>query len=152
MPRSIPIADAVTNLGSLTLLLRGLRTGDGTLIHDGMHDRIHEPYRWGLIQGGREVRQAAMDAGALGCVISGAGASVLALAFDEQAQEVGQAMVTAWEAAGVTSRHAVLGLQQSGSAWTALPSAEDPAVATPPKRVVGEAAASPRGRSRGRQA
>ena len=152
MPRSIPIADAVTNLGSLTLLLRGLRTGDGTLIHDGMHDRIHEPYRWGLIQGGREVRQAAMDAGALGCVISGAGPSVLALAFDEQAQEVGQAMVTAWEAAGVTSRHAVLGLQQSGSAWTALPSAEDPAVATPPKRVVGEAAASPRGRSRGRQA
>ena len=152
MPRSIPIADAVTNLGSLTLLLRGLRTGEGSLIHDGMHDRIHEPYRWGLIQGGREVRQAAMDAGALGCVISGAGPSVLALVFDEQAQEVGQAMVTAWEAAGVTSRHAVLGLQQSGSAWTALPSAEEPAVATPPKRVVGEGAASPRGRSRGRQA
>ncbi|MFN9057813.1 MAG: homoserine kinase, partial [Cyanobacteriota bacterium] len=53
MPRSIPIADAVTNLGSLTLLLGGLRSGDGELIQAGMHDRIHEPYRWGLIQGGR---------------------------------------------------------------------------------------------------
>ena len=25
-----------------------------------MHDRIHEPYRWGLIQGGHRVRDAAM--------------------------------------------------------------------------------------------
>jgi homoserine kinase len=151
MPRSIPISDAVTNLGSLTLLLRGLRTGEGPLIQAGMHDRIHEPYRWGLIQGGREVHQAAMDAGALGCVISGAGPSVLALTFEERAQEVGQAMVAAWEACGVTSRHAVLGLQQSGTAWTALPAAADP-VATPPQRPAGEAAASNRSRSRGRQA
>lgn len=154
MPRSIPIADAVTNLGSLTLLLQGLRTGDGALIHDGMHDRIHEPYRWGLIQGGREVRQAALEAGAWGCVISGAGPSVLALAAEGTAQEVGQAMVAAWEAAGVTSRHAVLGLQHSGSAWTALPGAAADAALTPspPKRQVGAAAAFNRPRSRGRQA
>ena len=59
MPKAISIADAVTNLGSLTLLLQGLRTGNGDLIADGMHDRIHEPYRWGLIQGGRQVREAA---------------------------------------------------------------------------------------------
>ncbi|MBM5815916.1 MAG: homoserine kinase [Cyanobacteria bacterium K_Offshore_surface_m2_239] len=157
MPRSIPIPDAVTNLGSLTLLLRGLRTGDGTLIHDGMHDRIHEPYRWGLIQGGREVRQAALDAGAWGCVISGAGPSVLALAPEDAAHEVGQAMVAAWEASGVSSRHAVLGLQHSGSAWTPLPGATPPAVSPPtpnpgPKRPVAPAAAGgARARSRGRQ-
>jgi homoserine kinase len=157
MPRSIPIPDAVTNLGSLTLLLRGLRTGDGTLIHDGMHDRIHEPYRWGLIQGGREVRQAALDAGAWGCVISGAGPSVLALAPAETAHDVGQVMVAAWEACGVSSRHAVLGLQHSGSAWTPLPGATAPAVSpTPspnpgPKRPVAPAAAGTRARSRGRQ-
>jgi homoserine kinase len=153
MPRSIPIPDAVTNLGSLTLLLRGLRTGDGTLIHDGMHDRIHEPYRWGLIQGGREVRQAAMDAGAWGCVISGAGPSVLALAPDEAAHAVGQAMEAAWEASGVSSRHAVLGLQHSGSAWTPLPGATAPAVVPNPgpKRPEGAAATGSRARSRGRQ-
>ncbi len=155
MPRSIPIPDAVTNLGSLTLLLRGLRTGDGALIHDGMHDRIHEPYRWGLIQGGREVRQAALDAGAWGCVISGAGPSVLALAPEEAAHEVGQAMVAAWEASGVSSRHAVLGLQHSGSAWTPLPGAAAPAASPSPnpgpKRPAAPAAAGARARSRGRQ-
>ena len=85
MPKVIPIADAVVNLGSLTLLLQGLRTGNGDLIADGMHDRLHEPYRWGLIQGGRQVRQAALDAGAWGCVISGAGPSLLALASADHA-------------------------------------------------------------------
>lgn len=150
MPRSIPIADAVSNLGSLTLLLRGLRTGDGALIHDGLHDRIHEPYRWGLIQGGREVRQAALAAGAWGCVISGAGPSLLALAPDDQAQQIGQAMVAAWEASGVTSRHVVLGPQLSGTSWAPLPAgSEQPP--SPGKRQVGAAAGASRSRGRGRQ-
>ncbi|MFM8544359.1 MAG: homoserine kinase, partial [Vulcanococcus sp.] len=61
MPTAISIPAAVTHLGSLTLLLPGLRTGNGDLIADGMHDRIHEPYRWGLIQGGRSVREAAQE-------------------------------------------------------------------------------------------
>jgi homoserine kinase len=120
MPKTISIPDAVTNLGSLTLLLQGLRTGNGDLIADGMHDRIHEPYRWGLIQGGRQVRQAAIDAGAWGCVISGAGPSILALASRDVAPAVSRAMVRAWESEGVASRAEVLQLQQAGSRWQAI--------------------------------
>jgi len=122
MPKTISIADAVTNLGSLTLLLQGLRTGNGDLIADGMHDRIHEPYRWGLIQGGRQVRSAALEAGAWGCVISGAGPSILALSSRDQAGAVSRAMVRAWESEGVASRSEVLRLQQAGSRWQHLSS------------------------------
>ncbi|MFM7266549.1 MAG: homoserine kinase [Cyanobium sp.] len=120
MPRSIPIQDAVINLGALTLLLQGLRSGNGDLISDGMHDRIHEPYRWGLIQAGRAVRDAALQAGAWGCVISGAGPTLLALCPAETAEAAGDAMVAAWQAEGVSSRSAVVGLQQQGSAWEPL--------------------------------
>jgi homoserine kinase len=122
MPRSIPIPDAVLNLGALTLLLQGLRTGNGDLIADGLHDRIHEPYRWGLIQGGRAVREAALEAGAWGCVISGAGPTLLALASASVAEAVSQAMVKAWEAEGVASTGAVLDIQMAGSRWEPLPS------------------------------
>jgi homoserine kinase len=121
MPKLIPISDAVVNLGSLTLLLQGLRTGNGDLIADGMHDRLHEPYRWGLIQGGRQVRQAALDAGAWGCVISGAGPSLLALTSADHAPAVSRAMVSAWEREGVASRAEVLRVQLSGSRWHDLP-------------------------------
>jgi homoserine kinase len=122
MPRSIPIADAVLNLGALTLLLQGLRSGNGDLIADGLHDRIHEPYRWGLIQGGRAVREAALEAGAWGCVISGAGPTLLALAAPSVAEAVSDAMVKAWEAEGVPSSGAVLDIQMNGSRWEPLPS------------------------------
>ena len=117
MPKAIPVGDAVVNLGALTLLLQGLRTGNGDLISDGMHDRLHEPYRWRLIKGGDQVKQAAMDAGAWGCAISGAGPSILALCEGDKGPAVSRAMVKAWEAAGVASRAPVLNLQTSGSHW-----------------------------------
>ena len=117
MPKTIPIGDAVVNLGALTLLLQGLRTGNGDLISDGMHDRLHEPYRWPLIKGGDQVKQAAMDAGAWGCAISGAGPSVLALCAEDKGMAVSRAMVRAWEAAGVASRAPVLNVQTTGSHW-----------------------------------
>ena len=117
MPKAIPVGDAVVNLGALTLLLQGLRTGNGDLISDGMHDRLHEPYRWRLIKGGDQVKQAAMDTGAWGCAISGAGPSILALCEEDKGPAVSRAMVKAWEAAGVASRAPVLNLQTSGSHW-----------------------------------
>ena len=117
MPKAIPISDAVVNLGALTLLLQGLRTGNGDLIADGMHDRLHEPYRWRLIKGGDDVKAAALDAGAWGCAISGAGPSIIALCAEDKGQAVSRAMVKAWEAAGVASRAPVLNLQTSGSHW-----------------------------------
>ena len=123
MPKDIPISDAVENLGALTLLLQGLRTGNGDLITDGMHDRLHEPYRWPLIKGGLDVRDAALNAGAWGCAISGAGPSVLALCPQEKGQAVSQAMVKAWEAEGVASRAPLLSIQTGGSHWQ--PQVED---------------------------
>jgi homoserine kinase len=121
MPKAIPIPDAVSNLGALTLLLQGLRTGNGDLITDGMHDRLHEPDRWGLIQGGRAVREAALEAGAWGCVISGAGPSLLALCRAEVAEAVRVAMVDRWRREGVEARAENLGLQTEGSLWKPLP-------------------------------
>ena len=43
--------------------------------------------------------------------------SVLALCPEENGQAVSQAMVRAWEAAGVASRAPLLNLQTTGSHW-----------------------------------
>ena len=118
MPKNIPISDAVTNMGALTLLLNGLKTGNSELIKEGMFDKLHEPYRWKLIKGGLEVKQAALEAGALGCAISGAGPSILALCKSENGKKISQAMVKAWEKAGVPSRAPFLNIQTEGSSYT----------------------------------
>tara|TARA_Y100001968_G_C19445840_1_gene765330 strand:- start:3454 stop:4401 length:948 start_codon:yes stop_codon:yes gene_type:complete len=118
MPKVIPISDAVMNLGALTLLLKGLRTGDGEMVSDGMYDRLHEPYRWRLIKGGVQVRQAALDAGAWGCAISGAGPSILALCPQSESQNVSKAMASTWESIGVGCRAPILNIQTEGTQWT----------------------------------
>ena len=118
LPKNIPISDAVTNMGALTLLLNGLKTGNSELIKEGMFDKLHEPYRWKLIKGGLEVKQAALEAGALGCAISGAGPSILALCKSENGKIISQAMVKAWEKAGVPSRAPFLNIQTEGSSYT----------------------------------
>ena len=117
MPKTVPMSDAVTNLGALTLLLQGLRTGNGELISDGMNDRLHEPYRWRLIKGGLEVRKAAVNAGAWGCAISGAGPSILALCDEETGPLVSKAMINAWASFGIDTRAPLLSLQTEGSQW-----------------------------------
>ena len=46
---------------------------------------------------------AAMEAGAIGATLSGAGSSMLAIARAEHAEAVGAAMVRAWQLTGVTA-------------------------------------------------
>ncbi len=87
----------------------------------GMFDKLHEPYRWKLIQGGLEVKDAALEAGALGCAISGAGPSILALCKKENGKAVSQAMVKAWENSGVASRAPYLNVQTTGSLFRTIP-------------------------------
>jgi len=120
MPKNVPISDAVTNMGALTLLLNGLKAGNAELIKEGMFDKLHEPYRWKLIKGGLEVKDAALNAGALGCAISGAGPSILALCKKENGKNVSQAMVKAWEKSGVASRAPFLNVQTTGSQFSTI--------------------------------
>ena len=122
MPKNIPISDAVTNMGALTLLLNGLKTGNEELIKEGMFDKLHEPYRWKLIKGGLEVKEAALKAGALGCAISGAGPSILALCKSHNGKSISQTMVKAWENIGVASRAPFLNIQTKGSQFRSFSS------------------------------
>lgn len=120
MPRHVPVTDAVTNFGALTVLLQGLRTGDGDLISDGLTDTLHQPYRWPLIPLGPEVRQAAIDAGAWGAVISGAGPSILALCSSDVELAVGEAMVGTWNTKDVEARFHAMGVQKLGAVCQAV--------------------------------
>jgi len=111
LPRNVALQDAVSNLSALTVLLSGLRSGDGALIADGLRDSLHEPYRWPLIPHGLLVRQAAMAAGAWGAVISGSGPTILALSSRDVEEKVGKAMVQAWQEQEVEAQYHALSLQ-----------------------------------------
>ena len=79
LKKSITLADGIKQWGNLGGLVAGLYTQDYSLIGRSMIDHIIEPTRAILIPGFDEVKNAALNAGALGCGISGSGPSIFAL-------------------------------------------------------------------------
>ncbi|MBI4201624.1 MAG: homoserine kinase [Chloroflexi bacterium] len=71
--------DAVYNIGRAALLVNALATGRLEHLKVATQDRLHQPARQGLMPAMRLLFRAAMDGGALGVFLSGAGSSVLAL-------------------------------------------------------------------------
>jgi homoserine kinase len=102
LPPAVPLHDVIVQSANLAGVIAGCFSGDLALIARSMRDVIVEPHRSVLIPGFDAVKAAAMDAGALGCSISGAGPSVFAWCDgDETAQRARVAMVAAFTAAGV---------------------------------------------------
>lgn len=101
LPISYSRADAIFNAAHLGLLLQGLATGHSHWLKAALQDRIHQPYRQTLISGFEAVRSAALNAGAYGMVISGAGPTLLALSDPGRAAAVESAMATAWTEQGI---------------------------------------------------
>ncbi|MEM9543114.1 MAG: homoserine kinase [Cyanobacteria bacterium P01_E01_bin.42] len=115
LPFEVSRSDAIFNISRLGLLLRGLEKGDGDWLRTALQDKIHQPYRQILIPGYKAVQKAAMDAGAYGMVISGAGPSLLALAHFQKAKEVAAAMAEAWNAEGIAAQARPLNIDGNGA-------------------------------------
>jgi homoserine kinase len=77
LPRQVPLADAVANVGRTAQLVLGLARDDFSLIALGLDDRLHQPHRAHLYPRSAELVASARDLGALGATISGAGPTVL---------------------------------------------------------------------------
>jgi len=75
----VPLADAVRQWANMGALVDGLHRGDFALISRALEDTIAEPRRAPLIPGLVMIKRAAVEAGALGCSISGSGPSLFAL-------------------------------------------------------------------------
>ncbi|MFT4551703.1 MAG: homoserine kinase [Chlamydiales bacterium] len=102
--KELSIKDMVTQCGNVAGLTVGLMTGDFALIGRSLYDAVVEPQRSVLIPGFEEVRASAMNAGALGCGISGAGPSLYALTTSlEKSNRIVEAMRQCWEAMDVRS-------------------------------------------------
>lgn len=75
----VPLGDAVQQWANLGAFVHGLHTGDFNLISRSLVDTIAEPRRAPLVPGLAAIKLAAINAGALGCSLSGSGPSLFAL-------------------------------------------------------------------------
>ncbi len=115
LPTTISRSDAIFNISRMGLLLRGLETNNGEWLATALEDKLHQPYRQQLITGYDAVKAAAIASGAWGMVISGAGATLLALTNEENQAKVVIAMEEAWHQKGVKAIVKALTLDTQGA-------------------------------------
>jgi len=95
LPEQVPFQDAAFNLSRLALLLTGIATDRLDLLAPGSEDRLHQPYRAGLLPGMEAIIEEGRRAGALAVFLSGAGSSLLALVSSD-GDAIGQRMGERW--------------------------------------------------------
>ncbi|MGE0113639.1 MAG: homoserine kinase [Steroidobacteraceae bacterium] len=112
---TVSLSDVIWQTANLAGFLTGCFTGDLRLIGESLEDVVIEPQRRVLIPGFDAVKQAAKDAGALGCSISGAGPTVFAWLPADKATTARDGMVAAFRAAGLGSDAWISPLEPQGA-------------------------------------
>ncbi len=97
----LKLPDVIRQAANLAGFLTGCFTNDLPLMRRAFVDVLIEPQRARLIPGFAEVKHAAMESGAIGCSISGAGPSIFAWCEEPQAVAASAAMVSAFEKHGL---------------------------------------------------
>ena len=79
LPKEVKLQEAIVQWANFGSLIHSLHTNNYQLMKRSLHDAIIEPHRSKLIPFYKEVKQAALNAGALGANISGSGPSIFSL-------------------------------------------------------------------------
>jgi homoserine kinase len=116
LPHSVDLAVALAQAGAVAAMVAAFCTGNLGRLRGAVDDHIAEPARAALLPGFGAAKHAALNAGALGCSISGAGPSVFALTDGgSTARAVCDAMIAAYHAAGIMASGRVAEVDQRGA-------------------------------------
>jgi homoserine kinase len=115
LKRTVDLSDVIWQTANISGFITGCFTGDLHLIRESLLDVIIEPQRRVLIPGFDAVKKGAIDNGALGCSISGAGPTVFAWCEEPQAVAIRDAMVAAFAAVNLQSDSWISTLDANGA-------------------------------------
>tara|TARA_Y100000746_G_scaffold198350_1_gene181535 strand:+ start:2289 stop:3212 length:924 start_codon:yes stop_codon:yes gene_type:complete len=79
LPKDVSLVNATKQIANFGSLIHSLYVSDYDLIKTSLNDHLIEKHRSKLIPNFYQVKSAALEAGALGCSISGSGPSIFAL-------------------------------------------------------------------------
>jgi len=116
LKRDIPMTDVIKQTANAAAFMIGIIKEDFDLLGRSICDLLAEPKRTQLIPGFEPVKRAALDAGAIGCGISGSGPSVFALCKGElTAGRVAKEMQKTFSEAGLSSDTLISPLNAPGA-------------------------------------
>ena len=82
LPKMYLVSDAINNISKLGLLVNAFNKGEYNNLRFLLGDKIHQPYRFALINDSEKIFEISKKYGALGEYISGAGPTLISLNYD----------------------------------------------------------------------
>lgn len=116
LPESVPMQDAIFNTKHLAMLIDAVSTKDEKLMKVALHDKLHQPYREKLVPGMKEIMEAFKhEDGVLGCVLSGAGPTMLIISHKYDLDKIKSTVKEIWEPQSVKVDIRTLKVEQNGA-------------------------------------
>ncbi len=116
LPKDVPLKDAVFNAQRLAMFVEAVHTKDAELMRLALKDRLHQPYRMKLIQGLDEIMDSFKhNEDVLGCVISGAGSSVLIISKKNNLDKIHSTVRDIWTSLNIKSEIKTLNVEPEGA-------------------------------------
>ena len=98
LPEQVPIENAIFNATHLAMLIQAVNTKDEKLMRLALKDKIHQPYREKLVPGMKEIMEAFKhEENVLGCVLSGAGPSLLIISHKYDIDKIHSTVKEIWD-------------------------------------------------------
>lgn len=97
LPKEVPMKDAIFNAQRMAMFIDAVHTKDSAMMKLALNDRLHQPYRMNLMPGLADIMQALKyEENVLGCVISGAGSTILVITEKNGAEKAKTIVKNIW--------------------------------------------------------
>ncbi|MCD7779224.1 MAG: homoserine kinase [Candidatus Gastranaerophilales bacterium] len=116
LPENISISDAAFNIRKCAMLTDAVYRKDSEAMKRCLKDKIHQPYRENLIKGFKELNELLTNKeNILGCVISGAGPSILVISENNGFEKVENEVKQVFDDLNVICDIRTLSIENNGS-------------------------------------
>lgn len=116
LPSEVPMLDAVFNAQRMAMFIHAVHTKDSALMKLALKDRLHQPYRTKLVPGLEKIiENLKHEESVLGCVLSGAGPSILVISKNYDLDKIKSIVKEVWTDLNVKAELITLPIENNGA-------------------------------------
>lgn len=116
LPKEVPMKDAVFNAQRLGMFVQAVHTKDEELMKLALQDKLHQPYRMKLVPGLDKIMANLKHVeSVLGCVLSGAGPSILVISEKNDLDKIRSIVKETWTDQNIKSDIRTLNIEEHGA-------------------------------------
>lgn len=116
LPKEVPMQDAVYNAQRMGMFIHAIHTKDAKLMKLALKDKLHQPYRMKLVPGLEKIAERLKhDENVIGCVLSGAGPSILIISEKNNLDKIKAVVKEVWNDLNVKAEIITLPVEKNGA-------------------------------------